>query len=188
MSNGTIRSVIVRDGGSLIVPRDADFSPLCFQCAQPSAGAPIVKFLRVDKSVVFHKPIGPGVGGNFLFWLDILEFLIWSIWWVADWPKSRHRRIRFGLCATHRKRRRWLRLAMHIGLPSGVVLVIFGIFGDIPDWMHTVAIASGMALTTGGGIAAGYVNDPRLVGENRELLWIKGAGREFLDQQPERPH
>jgi hypothetical protein len=176
---------IEREGDRLIVLRGVDFSEYCFRCARESVGGPIVKYLKIDKSGAFHRP-GQLAGGEGLFILDVLEFLLWLVWWVADWPKSRHRRISFGLCAEHRRRRFLSRPFTTLGIPIGFVLVIFGIFGDLPDPMNAIPIASGVALACLGMILAGYGKEPKLAGENDRYLWIKGAGHPFLDRQKPR--
>jgi hypothetical protein len=175
---------IERDGNRLIAPRGADFSAFCFQCAKASAGQPLTKYLRVDKSSLFHKPTGPGAASSALFVLDILEYLLWLVWWVVDWPKSRRRHIAFGLCAAHRRRRLLLRMAAIAGLPLGAAVLIGGIFADLADPLDFIAVASGVALVGGGMVAAACLPDPALAGENAEFLWLKGAGKAFLDRIP----
>jgi hypothetical protein len=174
---------IEREGDRLVVPRGADFSAYCFRCAGKSVGRPIVKYLRVDKSGLFHKPVGPAATFGALFYLDALEFLLWLIWWVVDWPKSRKRRVVFDLCAEHGRRRRLFRMITILSLPMGVVLVIVGIFGTFPDSMELFAIAPGIALLVTGLIIAACGSDPRLAGESAHFLWVKGAGKPFLERQ-----
>jgi hypothetical protein len=176
-------SRIEREGDRLVVPRGADFSARCFRCAEKSVGRPIVKYLRVDKSGLFHKPVGPAATSGALFYLDALEFLLWLIWWIVDWPKSRKRRVVFGLCAEHSRRRRLFRKITFLSLPTGVALVIAGIFGKFTDSMELLAIGPGIALVVTGLIIAVCGSDPRLAGESAHFLWVKGAGKPFLDRQ-----
>ena len=176
---------IERDGDRLVVLRGADFSACCFRCARDPAGRPIVKYLHIDKSGAFHRP-GLSGGGNALFLLDVLEFLLWLVWSIVDWPKSRRRRISFGLCTEHRRRRRLLRAITNLGFPLGAVLAVAGLFGDLAAPMDAIAFACGAALVTAGGIAAASGSDPKLAGESAHFLWLKGAGQAFLDRQPVR--
>ena len=93
------------------------------------------------------------------------------------------RRVVFGLCAEHSRRRRLFRKITFLSLPTGVALVIAGIFGKFTDSMELLAIGPGIALVVTGLIIAVCGSDPRLAGESAHFLWVKGAGKPFLDRQ-----
>ena len=110
--------------------------------------------------------------------------MLWFAWWIVDRPKARQRRVSFGLCLRHRRRRsmfRWLTLA---GLPLGIALALVGIFGDQPDEWDLLAFLPGCFLIFGAFMAMSLNPDPKLSTENARFLWIANAGAPFLARLP----
>ncbi len=178
---------IVRSGNLIVAPRGADFSSCCFQCAAAPAGRPIVKHLAASWSAVFDRGGMMAVGGTaglILFLIDFLLLILWFAWWIVDRPKARQRRVSFGLCLRHRRRRslfRWLTLA---GFPLGIALVLVGIFGNQPDEWDLLTYLPGFVLIFGGFMAISLNRDPKLSTENERFLWIANAGAPFLAHLP----
>lgn len=179
---------LVRDGNRLIVPRGADFSGCCLQCAGAPAGKPIVKHLAVDKSALFGRGTvmsSGGTAGWIMFVLDLLLLLTWLVWLVVDWSETRRRRVSFSLCTAHRRRRllfRWLTLA---GLPIGIALLLMGIFGNQPDEWDLLPFVPGCILIFCGLMSLAFNPDPKLAAENEQFLWLKNIGDPFLARHPQ---
>jgi hypothetical protein len=185
----TPSGAIVRSGSQIVVPRGADFSSCCFQCAAVPAGRPIVKHLPASRSDVFDRGGMMAVGGTaglILLLIDFLLLILWFAWWIVDRPKARQRCVSFGLCLRHRRRRsmfRWLTLA---GLPLGIALVLVGIFGNHAEPWDLLTFLAGCALIFGACMAMSLNPDPKLAGENDQFLWIANAGAPFLAHQSTR--
>jgi hypothetical protein len=110
---------VARDGKRLIVHQDADISRTCLSCGEPSDGRPIVCPPRMDKSGVFHHtPLM-----NLPWWFYLIECLLYFLFFFIDLPASRRRKLTYGLCRTHRRKRLLMLLGSPLGAIAGLLLL-----------------------------------------------------------------
>jgi len=171
---------IARDGKSLIVHRGANLSACCLACGERAVGRPITCHLRRDKSGVFHK--SPLM--NLPLWFYAMEYLLYFFFVFYDFPASRKRKITYGLCRVHKRKRMLMLIGDPLGVVGGILLLGFGIFSSAPMYLGLPATILGLGMLVAAPVLFRLSPGPRLTGQNEQYLWITGVGEKVLAAQP----
>jgi hypothetical protein len=173
---------VAREGKQLVVHRDADISQWCLCCAEPSDGRPITCHLRMDKSGLLHKtPLR-----DLPLWFYVLEYALYFIYFVIDLPASRKRKLTYGLCSIHRRKRLLMLWGCPVCLLAGFALARTAFLGSWSTFVGLGAMILGVGLLVAAWLLYGLAPGPVLTGQGDGFLWIKGAGEKFLSAHPSR--
>ena len=170
----------------LVVLRGTDMSNVCFCCGQPSAGKPITKRLR---------PAIGSASGRLPATIRFIEMafqVLMSIFYRIDNALHKEKRkLTFGLCPTHRRRRMFMNFLRWIVTPVGVFMFFMGVE------METKAIKSGLAnamcivgavlIVLGYMIPLIFTPGPTLEKESPQRMWLRGAALSLRSAQPAIP-
>jgi hypothetical protein len=160
---------VYRDGKNLVVTRGAEVPPICIRCGQAATGG----FLR--KKLYWHEP-----------WLYILLLpgVIWYI--IAALIVRKRMDLAIPLCAQHRMRVQWLRLAAILMMIGSSIFVIVSFL--VPaDYLIYPMLAFFVILLAGfitWLIAAQFLR-PRFI--DASVGVFSGAGEQFLSQLQLKP-
>ena len=181
------------DGIYMVVPRGGDISRFCYCCGQPSAGKPITKFLRSERqSTGAHKaarhssPLLIYILVLIVGTLSILQHL------NADAQPRKKRKLTFGYCRAHRRRRMVRKCLGLLAIAVGFGMFFAGMALNIDPHQWLSAFTAGGAILGATLIIIGVfvqlsMPGPGLVKEGPEDLWIAGAGKMLVNAQPPLP-
>jgi len=160
---------VYRDGKNLIVTRGAEVPPICIRCGEVATGGQLLK------KFYWHEP-----------WVYILLLpgVIWYI--IAALIVRKRMDLAIPLCAQHRMRFQWLRMAAILMMIGSSIFVIISFFLP-PDYL-AYAVFSFFGLLLIGFVTwlvAGQLLRPKLI--NESLGVFRGAGEHFLAQLPQKP-
>ena len=172
---GMQQNVIGFDGVGLVMAKGLIAPDRCVKCNAPGDGRPVVKTLY------WHHPA--------LFILILFPGLI--IYAIVALCVRKSGKVSLSLCPVHRSvRRRNMMIAWGVAL-LGLTLLIGGPViasntnGHDNDWIGVTGALSGIVLILTGAILGATivpVVSPRKIDEY--WLYLKGAGRPFLDSLP----
>lgn len=155
-----------RDGKILVCRRDAVFPDRCIKCNEPAEETPVRFKLNWHAS-----------GWYALILINILLYAI------VGAIVRKTATIEAGLCESHRKRRFWSRLIGWGGFALIIVCIIVGASTNT-GWL---AGMGGLALIP--WAIASVVLSPRIAAAriDKQMLRVRGCGRDFLETLPEHP-
>ena len=178
-------SGVHRRDNLLLTPRGSDISNACLVCAKASVGGPIVRRLPAARWMTRRAT---GGGGTLLLVWDVIAFILSLVGFIVDYPVRRKRIVKIGFCDFHRRRYFGFRrggLAAALLVP---VLIAIGIFvHHMPSWLTPILIAAGVASVMGAIFLPMQAPKLELVSETSEGMWVKGAGKPFLELYPSLP-
>ena len=154
-----------RDGGKLVMSRDAELPPRCVKCNVPT-------HLRLKRKLSWHHPA---------LYLIILIALL--IYFIVAMILRKSATVEIGLCDEHQARRRrdlWIT----------ITLVVVGLLG----FVFAIGFADAMYLVIGFvaliaamiyGIAVTRVVAPAKIDDR--FVWLAGVNKQYLNELPQWP-
>lgn len=155
-----------RDGKILVCLRDAEFPARCVKCNDP-AGPPPARY-----KLAWHNP---------LWYLLIFVYIL--IYIIAALIVRKRAQIHVGLCDKHKRRRVLGRSIGWGGLAAIIVMIGIGAGYGIP----TLALIGGACILPWAFAAVLLTPQLQAAWIDKEMLRIRGCGRDFLDTLPEHP-
>jgi hypothetical protein len=155
-----------RQGKKIVTVSDTIFPDRCVKCNGPAHG------FQLKRVLYWQHPA--------YYLLLLCNLLVLLIVVLIVRKKAV---VYIGLCEAHRKQRKVAIAVCTIGLLGGVV-VMCAAAGMSSGWLALAGLA---VFITGGvwGVVKGRTIAATKI--DKENVWVSGAGKDFLDQLPERP-
>jgi hypothetical protein len=181
-----------REGSLLVVHRRTDLSDRCIYCGKPSDGRPVtIKMFQSNNSTA---RTGSGNSSSILLIIQLIFFLIEMVILLADLLERSSRRIEVGLCDEHRERELLFRWGSRLSVVAAFVILASAFFvwkrdsGSTGQTIVSIAVAVVPVLLL---LLAWSMAHKRtgltLSREAGSVLWVRGAGAEFLKGIPGPP-
>ena len=176
-----------REANFVVTPLVSELPKRCVQCNRPVEGK--TKLLQYSWSPVVSHYVGGAITlavvlaltfsermlGEFSIELFVLALILNG---VVSWFYGRRIRVGVGLCPEHGRRRSVLGWGMAIGFFAAFSVSVLG----GPGLVIGIVLAVVSAVV---GFIRGHLLMPRKVSGGH--VWLKGAGKPFLDSLPEWP-
>jgi hypothetical protein len=180
-----------RTGKLIVVGRNGVLPPRCVKCNLPAHGKP--KSYRVFMSpnsgsiftaVLFTVLLIPSFfpRRDAYWFLPALILIMVLINGVVSLIRGRRVHVGVGVCAEHTRKRFVMGAASYGVLLGGILLMFFGVLGGGEPWLFVVS-----CIVLVGGAFIGYLRGNLVTASkaDKNHVWLKGAGPEFLDSLPE---
>lgn len=161
---GPAGGVIWRYKRQMVMRHETPMPDCCVKCNAPANGQ------RLTRKLYWHPP-----AYYLLIFVNLLVYLIVAIF------VSRKVIIHIGLCDTHRKRRIWIIAGCWGAALAGLFLVAGGIGVDSIGLILLGFFVLLTALIVG-AVLGSQVSAAKI---DKEFAWVRGAGRDFLNDRPE---
>jgi hypothetical protein len=162
----TSAGLIWRVDRKMVMRSETEFPDRCVRCNAPANG------FRLKRRLQWHPPA--------YYLLIFVGILIYAIVAIIVRKKAL---IHIGLCEKHRAERKWFILGSWLIVLAGVALIIVGgVSGNGSNMLLGLLLLLIGAIC--GGAKGPVVSAAKI---DKEFVWVKGAGREFLAQMPEWP-
>ena len=153
-----------RSDDKLVLTRDASLPDRCIKCNAPANGFRMKRHLHWHPSPYFILIVSP------------------PIYIIVALCVRKSARVEIGLCEPHRRHRNKWMIICSVTAVTAIVIMVIGLlsrgsYGVLGFFM--LAFAAVAAVITGRIIAATRID--------KEYVWLKGCGREYLDEFPEWP-
>jgi len=161
---------IWRDGGRLVMTKDAQLPYICIKTNEPADA-----WLR--RKLYWHKS-----------WIYLLVLVSLWVYVIVALIVREKADIQVGLCRERIVRRRWMIAGAWLAVVSGVVLIFAGIANAQPGnsaWL--ISIVGLIALVAGALVGATLARIVVPVRITKEYVWLKGVHPGFLTTLPEFP-
>ena len=158
------QSMVWREGKILVLAKNATLPDRCVKCNAPTG-------YRLKRDLSWHQP---------LIYLTLLAGVL--IYVIIAIVVSQKATIHVGLCERHRSQRRFA-----IGIGWGLVVLSILLFVLAGFYSKPILILPGLLAFFGGaiyGLVKGKVVTPKRI--DKELVWLEGACKEYLDTLPAR--
>ncbi len=153
-----------RDGKVLVCRRDAVFPGRCVKCNEPA-----------ESEAVSYKLAWHHAGWYVLIFLNIVIYAIVAM------IVRKSATLEVGLCESHRRKRTLARVLGWAGLAVIIAGISIGLATD-QAWLIAVGFLGILPL-----ILVAMLLSPRLIAAriDKEVVRVRGCGRDFLDTLPE---
>jgi len=162
-------SGVYRDGKNLVVTRGAEVPPICVRCGEAATGGLLLK------KFYWHEP---------WVYLLLLPGVIWYI--IAALIVRKRMDLAIPLCAQHRMRFQWLRMAAILMMIGSSIFVVVS-FLVAADYLIYPMLAFFVLLLAGfiTWLIAVQVLRPKFI--DASVGVFSGAGEQFLSQLQPKP-
>jgi Na+/melibiose symporter-like transporter len=181
-----------KDGSLLVVHRRTDLSDRCICCGKRADGRPVT--VKMFSSNNTNARFGSGGSSAIVAVILLIIFLFQLIVLLADIVERSNRRILVGLCEQHREREFLFRWGSRLCAAAAVLILGSAFFvwrrdrGSTGQTIASIAVAVVPVLLV---LLAWSLSHKRtgltLSKEAGNVLWISGAGADFLKTLPGTP-
>jgi hypothetical protein len=154
-----------RSGKQVVLRRNAALPDRCVKCNAPAHG------IRLKRQLSWHPS-----AWYLLIFVGLLIYVIVAL------IVRKQAVVQLPLCEAHRARRRWIITTCWLAFLGGIALIILGANQAAGGgWIIVTGIVAILAGAFGGALLAPPVTPARI---DSDFVWLRGAGREFLDTLP----
>jgi hypothetical protein len=156
--------LVWRSQRQFILRSETPMPDRCVRCNAPANG------YRLKRQLYWHPPA--------YYLLILISILVYAIVAICIRKKAR---IHIALCETHRAVRKWTMISCWLAAVLGLGAIIVGAANE-----NGLVAVIGILLMLG-GLIWGVAKVPTVSAAKieKDFVWVKGGGREFLDDLPE---